>query len=204
MQFINDRRKTEMFMTVSDSTAKRGSAWNEQHTEQLIVSIAGGDTSALEELYHLTQAPLYAYLLSLLKNSADAGDALQDTYLDVFTTAARYQPQGHSRAWLYAIAKNKAMMTFRRKKIRGEVPEEESGPEPWEDPHLGREERMVLSAALNILSEEERQIVTLHAVSGFRFREVASFLELPINTVLSKYHRAMKRLRRQLSEEEGV
>ena len=129
---------------------------------------------------------------------------MQDTYVDVFTTAARYQPQGHSRAWLYAIAKNKAMMTFPRKKIRGEVPEEESGPEPWEDPHLGREERMVLSAALNILSEEERQIVTLHAVSGFRFREVASFLELPINTVLSKYHRAMKRLRRQLSEEEGV
>ena len=63
---------------------------------------------------------------------------------------------------------------------------------------------MVLSAALNILSEEERQIVTLHAVSGFRFREVASFLELPINAVLSKYRRAMKRLRRQLAEEGGV
>ena len=183
-----------MFMSVSDSTAKRGSAWNEQHIEQLIVSIAGGDTSALEELYHLPQAPLYAYLLSLLKNSADAGHALQDTYLDVFTTAARYQPQGHSRAWLYAIAKNKAMMTFRRKKIRGEVPEEESGPEPWEDPHLGREERMVLSAALNILSEEERQIVTLHALTGLKHREIAQLLSLPLPTVLSKYHRSIKKL----------
>ena len=88
--------------------------------------------------------------------------------------------------------------------VMGEVPEEEAGPEPWEDPSPCREERLVLSAALQSLSEEERQIVTLHAVSGFRFREVASFLELPLNTVLSKYHRAMKRLRRQLSEEEGV
>ena len=51
------------------------------------------------------------------------------------------------------------------------------------------------------LSDEERQIVMLHSVSGFRFREIASFLQLPLNTVLSKHHRAMKRLRRQLSEE---
>ncbi len=192
-----------IFFTLSEPAAQRGPAWNEQQTERLIVSIAGGDTAALETLYHLTQAPLYAYLLSLLKNSADARDALQDTYLDVFTAAGRYRPEGHSRAWLYAIARNKAMMTHRRRKIRGEVPEE-AGPEPWEDPSLCREERLVLSAALQSLSEEERQIVTLHAVSGFRFREVASFLELPLNTVLSKYHRAMKRLRRQLSEEEGV
>lgn len=193
-----------IFFTLSEPAAKRGTAWNERQTERLIVSIAGGDTTALETLYHATQAPLYAYLLSLLKNSTDARDALQDTYLDVFTSAGRYRPEGHSRAWLYAIAKNKALMTYRRRKLRGEVSEEETGPEPWEDPSLCREERMVLSAALQILSEEERQIVTLHAVSGFRFREIASFLELPLNTVLSKYHRAMKRLRKQLSEEEGV
>ena len=180
-------------------TEKGKASWDEAHVEGLLASIAGGDKQALGELYHLTQAPLYAYLLSLLKNSADARDALHDAYLDVYAAAGRYRPEGHSRAWLYAIAKNKATMIFRRKRTWESSEEVEE--EPWEAPALCQEERMVLSAALNALSDEERQIVMLHSVSGFRFREIASFLQLPLNTVLSKHHRAMKRLRRQLSEE---
>lgn len=192
-----------IFFTFSEPAARRGASQTEQHLDRLLVSIAGGDTAALGELYQETEPALYAYLLSLLKNSADARDALQDVYVDVFTSAAGYRPGSRAKAWLYAVAKNKAMQVYRRRRLRGEVPGEEA-PEPWEDPGLCREERLVLSAALTALSEEERQIVTLHAVSGFRFREIASFLDLPLNTVLSKYHRAMKRLRRQLSEEEGV
>ena len=45
------------------------------------------------------------------------------------------------------------------------------------------------------LSDEERQIAVLHAVSGMKFREIAELLGLPLSTVLSKYHRSMKRLR---------
>ena len=48
------------------------------------------------------------------------------------------------------------------------------------------------------LSDEERQIVTLHAVSGFKHREIAELMELPLPTVLSKYSRALKRLKQRL------
>ena len=57
---------------------------------------------------------------------------------------------------------------------------------------------MILKACMEQLSDEERQIITLHAVSGFRHREIAAITELPLSTVLSKYHRAVKRLRKQL------
>ena len=50
-------------------------------------------------------------------------------------------------------------------------------------------------------SEQEQQIVVLHAVSGFRHREIASLLSLPLSTVLSKYHRAIKKLQHYLREE---
>ena len=45
------------------------------------------------------------------------------------------------------------------------------------------------------LSEEERQIVMLHAVAGFKHREIAATLDLPLATVLSKYNRALKKLK---------
>ena len=60
------------------------------------------------------------------------------------------------------------------------------------------EDRNVLLACMEQLSDQERQIVILHAVSGFKHREIAALLELPLSTVLSKYNRALKRLRQHL------
>jgi len=53
---------------------------------------------------------------------------------------------------------------------------------------------MVLAAAFHVLTEEERTIVLLHAVSGFKHREIAQFLSKPLATVLSKYRRAIKKI----------
>ena len=54
---------------------------------------------------------------------------------------------------------------------------------------------------LTVLSDTERQIVVLHAVSGFKHREIAACLELPLATVLSKYHRAIKKMKTNLEKE---
>ena len=53
------------------------------------------------------------------------------------------------------------------------------------------------------LSDEERQIVVLHAAAGFRHREIADMLGLPLPTVLSKYHRTLKKLRTFLEKGDG-
>ena len=60
------------------------------------------------------------------------------------------------------------------------------------------EDRSILLACMEQLSDEERQIVTLHAAAGFKHREIAALLELPLSTVLTKYARAIKRLKRFL------
>ena len=54
---------------------------------------------------------------------------------------------------------------------------------------------------LGILNDEERQIVMLHTVSGLKNREIAALMEIPLNTVLSKYHRAIKKLKNSMKEE---
>ena len=57
---------------------------------------------------------------------------------------------------------------------------------------------LVLDAALTALADDERQIVLLHAVTGWKHREIAGLLELPLSTVLSKYRRALLKLKTKL------
>ena len=70
-----------------------------------------------------------------------------------------------------------------------------------EDCGVSAEDRLTLRFCLESLSEEERKIVVLHAVSGFRHREIAEFLDMPLATVLSKYARSVKKLRIILEKE---
>ena len=60
------------------------------------------------------------------------------------------------------------------------------------------ENRIVLEGVLSLLSDEEREIVLLYAVTGMKHKEIAECLGLKLSTTLSKYHRALKKLREHL------
>ena len=66
------------------------------------------------------------------------------------------------------------------------------------------EDRLVLEQCLKALDDSERQIVILHAVGGMKHRETAELLGLPLATVLSKYSRAIKKLKSKLEKREGI
>lgn len=166
-----------------------------------IERIANYDKDALAALYHMTSASVYSFALSLLKNIQDAEDVLHDTYLQVYKTAASYKSMNKPLAWILTIARNLSLMKLRnRKKIV------DSKPQDWNSafeaiPSVTAEDRLVLVSCMDKLTDEERQIIMLHTVSGYKHREVAGFLKIPLSTELSKYHRAIKKLRILLSEE---
>lgn len=180
------------------STAK-----NTQQNDQLewyLNRLAAGGKDALQPLYADTKAAVYGFVLSILKHRSDAEDVMQETYLQIYSGAGRYRPQGKPMAWIITIARNLAMMRLREKNRTHE---------PLEDwtavslsPEVTTEDRLMLSLAMQALTSDESQIVMLHAVSGLKHREIASVLELPLPTVLSKYHRALKKLKLRLAEEE--
>lgn len=170
--------------------------------EPLLEKIAYGDMAALEALYHATHKAVYAFALSVLKNTHDAEDVLHDCYVAVASAADSYRPQGKPLAWLLTIARNLCNQKFRDRKRTAELPEEDWQQSMAADPGLSQEDRLILEECMTILSDEELRIVTLHAVSGFKHREVAAVLDLPLPTVLSKYHRALKKLRNHLEGEE--
>lgn len=154
--------------------------------------MAKGDTQALEQLYRAAAPGVYAYALSILKNSHDAQDVLQETFLNVYSSAATYHSQEKPMAWILTIAKN---LCFKRLK---ELQRFGQAPFTLIDNKVSTDDKLVIEACMNVLTDEERQIVVLHAVSGFKHREIAKLLSLPLSTVLSKYHRALKKMKASL------
>lgn len=168
--------------------------------DNCIAQIARGDREGLSRLYEHTHAAIYGFALSILKNPQDAEDVLQDCCLQIWHGAGSYRSQGKPMAWIFTIVRRLSLMRLRE---RGrELP---MAPEDWgaafaDRPDLTREDRLTLESLLTVLSDQERQIVVLHALTGLKHRETAALLELPLPTVLSKYSRALNKLRAALKE----
>ncbi len=163
--------------------------------EAAIKQIAVGDKEALTEVFQLTKIAVYGFVLSLMKNKEEAEDVFQEVYIKIFENANSYKAQGKPMAWIITIAKNLCYMRFRKMKDTTELEKEEL----WTE-NENIEERILLAAAFKQISDEERSIVMLHVLSGLKHREIAKILELPLPTVLSKYHRAIRKLKRILEE----
>lgn len=168
---------------------------NAKQYERWIAEMANGNTAAVAALYESANTAVYGFALSILKNTHDAEDVLQDCFVKVFEAASTYHPHGKPMAWIFTIARNLCMQKLRDHKRKADIPEED-----WEPYLAGCEEicvedRVVLETCMRHLSQEERQIVMLHAVAGFKHREIAALVQLPLATVLSKYHRALKKLK---------
>ena len=166
--------------------------------DDLLFRIAAGEQAALAQLYEHTQASVFGFALSILKNTRDAEDVLHDCYVAVWQGAAGYRSRGKPLAWILTVTRNLCLQQLRTRSRVADL-----APKDWE-PYLADkegvtlEDRSILRSCMEQLREEERQIVILHALSGFKHREIAAILQLPLPTVLSKYHRAVKRLKQHL------
>ena len=176
-------------------TTEYAPAEDRHELQQLLLHIAGGERDALAALYQRTRTAVYGLALSYLKNAQDAQDLTQDVYVQVWDCAAQYRPIGSPMGWLLTVCRSLCLMRLRREERHAALSEEEWDAIPARECGLDADERALLQGALAVLGEEERRIVLLHAVTGMKHREIAALLELSLPTVLSKYHRALKKMR---------
>lgn len=177
--------------------------FNQPVDEQLILRIAENDMDAFEELFEKTQQSIYAYALSILRNPEQSLDVCQEVFLKVRARAHRYQPMGKPLAWMFTITKNVAISQIREDGRYSEIPIEDMEGDLSLSYQADDLDTMILEKAINILTQEERSIILLHAVSGWTHREIGISLGLPLSTVLSKYHRGLKKLKKHL-QNQGV
>lgn len=171
--------------------------------ETLFKKIGEEDMKAFEALYSITERTMYAYILSMVRDHENALDIMQETYLKIRGAAHLYKPMGKPLAWMFTIARNlyRSQLRLKDNTPKDSMDAIENSPafSYVSDPT----DRIVLESALTILSEEERSIILLHAISGLKHREIAHNIGLPLSTTLSKYHRGLKKLRKHLAEKGG-
>lgn len=168
--------------------------------EDCMEGIVKKDRDSLVILYEETKEAIYGYALSILKNKHDAEDVFQEVYIKIYEKAETYNATGKPLAWIMTIARNLCYEKMRKHKDEGNI-DEMHNLGIVDKGNKNVEDKIILDIAFSKITDEERNIIILHIVSGLKHREIAKLLELPLSTVLSKYNRAIKRMKDLLKED---
>ena len=160
---------------------------------------------ALEALMRLHNRMLYRTARAILRDDAEAEDAVQEAYLQAYGALATFRGESKLSTWLVRITANEALMRRRRNVRAAMVPTEvepddlasdEAGPEI--DAQRG-EMRRLLEAHIDALPDPYRAVFALRALEELSVEETAAALGIPDATVRTRYFRARGLLRKWMA-----
>lgn len=166
-----------------------------------------GDRDAFDALYDATSAKLHAVCLSVLKDRPEAEETLQEVYIRVWQSAARYAANGLSpMTWLITIARNRSIDKLRARGSRPTTAPEDAAaliacPDPSpESATIMAQERRMLDECLAQLADAQAGAVRAVYLEGFTYADLAAREGMPINTVRSWLRRSLLRLKDCVSQ----
>ena len=177
---------------------------DKQLLEELSEQLKKGDDSAITPIYHMTNKVIFSIALSILKDEHLAQDIMQDTYLKMRSSIDSYQSGTNFLAWLSQIARNFALMEYRKRKKEVLVDVTSNEYLMGSVSYDFKEQNPILSAALTILTKEEREVVFLHINNDLKHREISKVINKPLGTVLCIYNKAIKKLKDYFEKNGGV
>jgi len=177
---------------------------------EMIESCQLGNTEAFSFLVGKYKNMVYQLALRMSRNYHDSEDIAQEAFLRAYRSLHHYNPSYSFSSWLYKITLNIIRDRMRKKDLTMHNPfqgqqDDESGtslsnlkdqsainPETWQ---VCRENNRDLQTAINNLSLQHREIVVLRHVQNLSYHEIAGILNLPMNSVKVRLHRARAQLR---------
>lgn len=182
-----------------------------ESNEELVAKYLRGDERAFEQLVTQNLKQVYSFSLRLTGNASDAEDITQETFLKVWRNLKRYSSTSASfKTWLMHIARNTAIDHLRKKKAipfsffeneEGENAQIDFLPDdiPLPDEITAHvKDVATMESALKKIPPLHREILLLYNGNDFSFSEIASILDESVNTVKSRYRRALDALRKVL------
>jgi RNA polymerase sigma-70 factor (ECF subfamily) len=167
-----------------------------------------GNTFAFGAAYDQYASLLYGLLLRIIRDSEDAQEILQETFLAAWTDARKFDPtRGSELAWLISMARSRAIDRLRSRQRRTQREEEAArqismlrpNVDPaGNDPVAFREIRSAVRSALQELPDVQRSALQLAYFDGLSQSEIASRLGEPLGTIKTRTNLAMKKLRERL------
>lgn len=168
-----------------------------------------GDRAAFGELVKTYQKRAYGIAYGFVGNREEALEMAQDSFVKAYRAMSRFDTRMPFYPWLYRIVRNTCFNHLKKRKRRGETSLDgmrDAGiefvsPAPGPEEHAQRAElRGTIGAAMNRVSDDHREILTLRHVHELSYSEIAECLDIPQGTVMSRLHTARKKLRKALKE----
>lgn len=167
---------------------------------EIIAHIQAGRTSEFEHLVRRYQGALFRVVGNLVGGSYPIEDLVQDIFLAVFSRIQRFDPKrGSFKAWLFTIARNRALNAIRKKRemLLEEEPLLSDHRTPVDD-MIAKEAFEQLDRALTGLKFQDRVIFVLAEIEGLTYAEIARVEKLRLGTVKSRLARIRAKLRNTL------
>ena len=179
---------------------------------EIIEQVKAGDAEAFSLLVERYQGRIYSLALRMCGNEDDASDLTQEAFLRAWRSLGAFAGDAAFSTWLFRLTHNLCIDFLRGRKRRaavsmtwadGDDDEEKQFdvPDPTPDPEqalLAAEDRRLLAQALDALPADQREIITLRAINGLSYQEIAELLRLQEGTVKSRLSRARAQLRNKL------
>ena len=180
--------------------------------EEIITKYLDGEDDALNLLIQRYIKSIYNFVYRYTKNSQDAEDITQDVFILVWKHMKKFDGQKSFRAWIFTIARNSSLNWIKKKKpvLFSQLQALSSEDEVFSDCTFDIADESVISIeeamdtlirnrhvkdAMETLSPQYQNILSMRIDDGFTFQEIADVLDQPINTIQSNYRRALLKLK---------
>jgi RNA polymerase sigma-70 factor (ECF subfamily) len=166
----------------------------------LLTGVGGGDHGAFEAVYDRLAGPAYGLICRIVGDTAQAEEVVQEVLLEVWRTAARFDPaKGSAASWVLTIAQRRAIDRVRSAAAAGRRELKTATVAPSQDEvadsvqaALDREQ---VRRCLEALSEVQRESITLAYYGGNTYRQVSRLLGVALGTVKSRIRDGLLRMR---------
>jgi RNA polymerase sigma-70 factor (ECF subfamily) len=170
--------------------------------EAQLITAARFDLRHFDAIYKYYVSAVFRYLYSRTGNVHDAEDITAQTFLVALETFNRFRGDGHFRAWLFGIARNKVVDLYRKRKP--ELPLDDAISTPTgEDPLVNAirlEQRAVVATIIAALTDEEQELLRLRYLAEMSYREIANLLQRNEDAVKKTTYRLLARIQSQLED----
>lgn len=166
----------------------------------LIKEYLNGDEKSFEILIQQYLKLIYNFAYQRINNVAEAEDIAQEVFLKVWRNIKKFNQEKQFKSWIFEIANNTIIDWLRKKKtLTFSNFEDENGNNLLENKLIDRSivSENNLAYATDKLSSRYQKIIFLHNDRGFTFKEIARTLNESINTIKSRYRRAIIELRKK-------
>ena len=168
-------------------------------TERLLVAHREGDRDAFSQLVERYRRPVFGYLVRCGIAEADRDDLFQEIFLKIHQRADQYDTARPLHPWLFTVVANTVRTYLRKQKLRSTfvwepAPDIKDDAPDAESLASAQQTKAWLERAIHALPMPQREVLILATIETLPLKDIASILEMPINTVKTHVRRARMRL----------